>query len=114
MRIIRKGEVPPMAVPADAEGNPAEGTSKQVLVDDGPNFVLRLFTIAPGGHTPRHTHPWEHEVYVVSGRGALVGDERREVAADDAVYVAPGELHSFENTGDEDMRMICVVPKDSG
>ncbi len=113
MRLIRNGEVEPREVAADADGNPAEGTFVQVLVPEGPNFVLRVFTLKPGGHTPMHAHPWEHEVYVLSGRGKgkTEGGSGFDLAPGDAVYVPPGEVHSFVNTGGGDMRFICVVPK---
>ena len=111
MKLIREGELEPKQVPADAEGNPAEGTWVQVLIPDGPNFVMRVFAVRPGGHTPRHSHPWEHEAYVLSGNGRVEGDGEFKVSRGDAVFVAPDELHSFVNTGEEDLRFICVVPK---
>jgi quercetin dioxygenase-like cupin family protein len=114
MKLVRKGEVELKAVEADKQGNPAEGTFVQVLVPDGPNFVMRVFTLKPGGHTPSHSHPWEHEVYVLSGKGRTEGESSCDLAAGDAVYVAPDEVHSFVNAGDEDIRFICVIPKDAG
>ena len=69
MKLIASGSVELKSVAADKEGNPAEGTSIQVLTADGPNFVMREFTIAPGGHTPHHTHPWEHHTYILAGKG---------------------------------------------
>ena len=111
MRLIRTDEVELKAVAADGEGNPAEGTFVQVLIPEGPSFVLRMFTVRPGGHTPSHSHPWEHEVYVLSGKGRAEGEDSFALAEGDAVYVAAGELHSFVNTGDEDLRFICVIPK---
>ena len=113
MKLIRKGEVPPKAVEADAEGNPAKGTCIQVLVD-GPNFVMRQFTLEPGGHTPLHSHPWEHEVFIVAGSGRTRGELEAGLSAGDALLVEAGERHSFENTGAEPLRMICVVPGNAG
>ena len=110
MEVVRAGEVPVSEVREDEEGNPARGTGIQVLLR-GPNFVLRVFTVRPGGATPRHRHPWEHEVYVLAGRGRVVGEEEVEVAAGDAVFVPAGELHSFENAGEGELRFICVVPR---
>lgn len=103
-------------VPADkVEMAGAEGVSKRVLAgpdEDAPNFVMRLFEVAPGGRTPNHTHDWEHEVFVVEGEGFAESDEgSRELAPGTAVYVAPGEPHGFVNTGDSVMRFICVVPR---
>ncbi len=81
---------------------PAEGS---------PNFVMRIFEIQPECATPSHTHPWEHEVFVVSGKGALrSADAERPLVEGDAVMVLPGELHSFANTGNDILHVICVVP----
>lgn len=97
----------------DMEG--AEGVSKRVLAgpeEDVPNFVMRLFEVAPGGRTPNHTHDWEHEVFVVKGEGHAESSEGvRPIGPGSAVYVAPGERHGFVNTGDSVMRFICVVPR---
>ena len=51
--------------------------------DKAPNFAMREFEVAPGGHTPKHFHDYEHEVYVLAGRGTIVdGDhERRSLPA---------------------------------
>ena len=93
----------------------AEGVSKRVLAgpeEDVPNFVMRLFELAPGGRTPNHTHDWEHEVFVVEGQGhAESAEGDRPLGPGSAVYVAPGERHGFVNTGDSPMRFICVVPR---
>ncbi len=36
-----------------------------------PNFYLRLFEVQPGGHSPYHTHPSEHEIFILEGRGRI-------------------------------------------
>lgn len=102
----------------DVKGTSPEGTKgvdfRPLLAEnvDPPNFYLRVFDIAPGGHTPLHTHAWEHEVFVVSGNGKIVLDGREEPLAEgDAVFVEPNELHQFVNDSGANMRMICVIPK---
>jgi quercetin dioxygenase-like cupin family protein len=99
----------------DVEMEGARGVSKRVLAgpeENAPNFVMRLFALAPGGRTPNHTHDWEHEVFVVEGEGYAESNEgNRELAPGTAVYVAPGETHGFVNTGESVMRFICVVPR---
>jgi quercetin dioxygenase-like cupin family protein len=100
------------------EGTSPEGTKgvvfRQLLAKNvmAPNFYMRLFDVAPGGNTPSHTHAWEHEVYVVKGKGKIVlGDRDEPLSEGDAVLVTPNELHQFVNDNDSVMRMICVIPK---
>jgi len=78
--------------------------------DGAPNFAMRLFDISPQGHTPKHTHDWEHEVYIISGKGfVLKGEDKIPVVKDDFILVDAGELHQFL-ASDEGLSMICVVP----
>jgi len=80
--------------------------------DEGaPTFVMRVFEIQPGGATPHHTHPWEHEIFVVSGQGTLKsGETKKPLSQGDAIMVLPDEPHSFANTSNELLTIICVVP----
>jgi quercetin dioxygenase-like cupin family protein len=99
----------------EAKGNKAApGVIMRVVAgpDEGaPTFVMRVFEIQPGSTTTHHSHPWEHEVFVVSGKGALRSDDAdRPLAEGDAVLVMPDETHSFANTGDDILIVICVVP----
>jgi len=102
----------------DIQGTSPEGTKgvdfRPLLTDNvkAPNFYMRIFSISPGGHTPKHNHSWEHEVFVIEGSGKIVlknGEE--QLSPGDAVFVEPNELHQFVNSGDSVMRMICVIPK---
>jgi len=92
----------------------AAGCTVRWLIDDrdgAPNFAMRQFDMAAGGHTPKHTHPYEHEVYVLAGEGeVLEGEQARPVRAGDVIYVAPDEVHQFRNTGDAPMKFLCMVP----
>jgi len=110
--IIRKlADVP--ATPMAMDG--VRDVSKQLLVgsaDGAPNFSFRVFTVAPGGHSPHHSHDVEHVNYVISGQGALVdGDGRHNpLAPGDFAFVAPGDVHQFRNIGSEPFVFICAVP----
>ena len=80
--------------------------------DGAPNFAMRLFEIKPSGHTPRHSHTWEHEVVIISGSGyVLKHDERIAIEKDDFIMVPPGLLHQFI-AGKDGMSMVCVVPNE--
>jgi quercetin dioxygenase-like cupin family protein len=91
---------------------------KQVPIskDDGsPLFSFRVFTIEPNGHTPYHTHPFEHLNYIIEGRGVMVNEksEEQKIQAGDFALVLPDEKHQYRNTSASDpLVMICAVPKD--
>ena len=104
---------------AEIEGRPvemegAEGVTMRMMVgrDDGaPSFAMRHFTVDPGGHTPRHQHNYEHEVYVVEGAGRVEqAGEHREIRAGDVVFIAPNAMHQFVNTSGSPLKFLCLVP----
>ncbi|MFA5307939.1 MAG: cupin domain-containing protein [Dehalococcoidales bacterium] len=96
----------------------APGVTMRVVsgpAEKAPTFVMRVFEIEPGSATPYHAHPWEHEVYVLGGKGAVKSDGKdTPLREGDAVTVLPGEQHSFMNAGKEMLRIICVVPLVNG
>ena len=79
--------------------------------EGAPRFAMRVFEVEPGGSTPRHSHWWEHEVYILSGTGVAVSQEgERELGEGDVVFVAPEEEHCFINRGSDLLCFICVIP----
>ncbi|MEE2780813.1 MAG: cupin domain-containing protein [Planctomycetota bacterium] len=92
----------------------ATGCSVRWLInqtDGAPNFAMRQFVVDPAGHTPKHSHPYEHEVYVLAGNGVVLeGNEEHPIAAGDFVYVGPDEVHQFRNTGSAPLTFLCMVP----
>lgn len=101
----------------DVEAVPAlEGVTMRVVIgpeDGAPHFNMRVFEVQPGHASPLHSHPWEHEVFVLSGQG-LVKTEKGEVPIGhgSTVFVPGGELHQFRNIGHQLLRFICLVPQD--
>lgn len=82
--------------------------------DGAPNFAMRQFEVQPGGHTPRHSHPYEHEVYILEGSGVILeGDQEHGFTAGDVIYVAPDEVHQFRNAGSTALKFLCLVPNSS-
>ena len=83
-----------------------------ITADDGaPNFYMRVFELEPGKSTAPHTHWWEHEVFVLSGRGVVVGEGGEiEIAKESVIFTAPEELHGFINKGNEPLRYILLNP----
>lgn len=98
--------------PVNMEG--ATGCSVRWLIsraDGAPNFAMRQFQVEPGGHTPRHQHPYEHEVFVLDGEGIVVeGDDEHPLRAGDVVFVSADEVHQFRNTGSAPLKFLCLVP----
>jgi len=79
---------------------------------DAPHFYLRIFDIAPGGHTFDHSHPWEHEMYFVKGQGkAVLGSGEEKVVEGDAILIEPGERHMIVNDSAALLRLVCVIPR---
>ena len=79
--------------------------------DGASNFVMRVFEIKPGGQTPFHSHEWEHEVFILEGKGVLVTDsESHTFKPGDAVFIKPYENHQFKADKDCQLRFICCIP----
>jgi quercetin dioxygenase-like cupin family protein len=95
----------------------SSGCQVRWLVDEeqgAPNFAMRQFEVAPGGFTPKHSHPYEHEVFVLEGRGVVLeGDKEHPLTAGDVVLVVPNEVHQFRNTGAAPLKFLCLVPNSS-
>ena len=88
-------------------------TKREVITaDDGaPNFCMRVFAVESGSSTPFHSHPWEHEVFILSGRGMVVSEQKETlIAGDSVVFIPADEKHNFVNNGNEPLRFICLIP----
>jgi len=108
------------AVPALdlSDGKAVVNASKRVLIgpeQGAPTFIMRLFTVGEGGFSPYHTHPWEHEAFVLAGEGIVKGTHgETPVRAGDFIFVPPNEEHQFLNSGKEPFEFLCVIPKSEG
>ncbi|MDA7950552.1 MAG: cupin domain-containing protein [Pirellulaceae bacterium] len=92
----------------------ATGCKMRLLVSDkdgAPTFAMRQFAVEPSGHTPLHSHDYEHEVYVLSGSGiAVEGTVEHPIQRGDVLFVEPNEIHQFKNNGSEPLEFICLIP----
>ncbi|TVQ63723.1 MAG: cupin domain-containing protein [Phycisphaerales bacterium] len=91
-----------------------DGAEMAVMVgreDGAPNFALRHFRVRPGGHTPRHSHDYEHEVFIVEGGGTvLLEGAERPIRAGDVIYIPADEEHQFQADASAGLRFLCLVP----
>jgi quercetin dioxygenase-like cupin family protein len=96
----------------------SKGVKRRWLIDDkndgAPVYALRMFEVEPCGYSPRHSHDWEHENYIIEGEGRLwLNDQWNDIKSGDVAYIAPNLEHQFENTGDTTLRFLCGIPVES-
>jgi quercetin dioxygenase-like cupin family protein len=96
------------------DSGPAKGVKGRVVigVDDGAErFCMRVFELVPDGHTPLHSHEWEHEIFVHSGNGAVLKNgDWVQVGKGDVIFIPGHEEHQFKNTGSEPLTFVCLIP----
>lgn len=100
------------AVEIKIEG--VKGVKKRLLLgpnDGTPSFAMRLFEIEPEGHTPYHTHPYEHEVFILEGEGELITAEGSyKLTKGMALLIPPSEGHQFKASKSSKLLFLCMVP----
>ncbi len=102
-------------VPGQVYGDTAPGASIRELIDDdhdgAPVYSVRMIEIDTGGHSPKHSHPYEHENFVVAGKGRVfIVDTWYDLKEGDVAFVPPGVLHQFVNAGDSTLKFLCGIP----
>jgi len=75
------------------------------------NFAMRYFRIEPDGSSPLHSHPYEHEIFVLKGNGKLrVDKDVHEISQGNFYLIDNNLVHQFTNTGDTDLEFLCMIP----
>ena len=105
-------------VPDKVFGDEAPGVTIRWLIDEAndgaPYYAMRMITVAPGGNTPRHTHPYEHENFMVSGKGRLfIEGQWHDLEAGYVALVPPDVEHQYVNAEDEPFQFLCSIPVQS-
>jgi quercetin dioxygenase-like cupin family protein len=121
--LVQKTETGERIFVVNARAVPVEDLAKKsaakvkvrYLIDErhGSNrFALRQYAVEKGGHTPLDQHEYEHQVFVLSGRGLLREAEQspvlRELGEGDCVFVPSNAVHQFSNERDEPFVFLCV------
>lgn len=92
----------------------SNGIYRRWLIDEkieAKNFFMRLFEILPNKEIVIDQHPYEHEIFILEGRGiATIGKEILPISKGDALFISPNEIHSIKNTGSEILQFLCMVP----
>jgi quercetin dioxygenase-like cupin family protein len=99
----------------ELSGEQLAAVRKKVLIspaDGWDGWVMRLFEVGPGGHTPRHSHDWPHINVVLDGEGSLhIDGDDQALRKGSFAFVPPGSLHQFTNTGPATFALVCIVPE---
>lgn len=76
-----------------------------------PGFELRYFELEKDSVTSADRHDYEHEVFVLKGKGTLEleGDEF-ELNEGDALLIEPNERHRLSQAGERPFGFLCIVP----
>ncbi len=111
MKLIKYTDVKPTHFDSDL----AKGVAARVVLgkaDGAENFCMRVFEVAPGGHTPKHAHAWEHEMFIHAGAAEIYGNGQwQPIKAGNVILIPGNEEHQMRNTGKELLVVVCLVPK---
>jgi len=110
MKIIHYSD----ALSQSFDGDTVRGVTGRVAIgqaDGAANFCMRVFELLPEGHTPRHQHEWEHEIFFHAGEGEIYKDGQWEtVSTGSAVFIPGNELHQIRNRGSQTLVFVCLIP----
>ena len=82
----------------------------KAITDGGYLELANEFEVAVGGEVFPHTHPTHEFYFVMTGVGTMIiGDEQRDVAPGDLIYIPPDEVHSLRTIGDEPIHCFCFA-----
>ncbi|MEM3928925.1 MAG: cupin domain-containing protein [Candidatus Korarchaeum sp.] len=77
--------------------------------DGAPTFAMRLIKVEAGGTIPEHSHPWEHEIFILKGSGRIrVGENTYLVSKGNAILIPPDVPHEYYAT--TEMLFLCMIP----
>ncbi|MCP4021421.1 MAG: cupin domain-containing protein [Desulfobacteraceae bacterium] len=101
-------------LPVSMDNDQVKNVNGRLLVgkeDGATNFCMRYFEIEKQGHTPMHTHDWEHEIFVHSGTGEVfIEGKWHPLTQGSAALVPSGVEHQFRNISDEVFIFLCMIP----
>ncbi|MCK5628352.1 cupin domain-containing protein [Candidatus Bathyarchaeota archaeon] len=76
------------------------------------HFSIRYCEIEPNGNSPHHSHPWEHEIFVLEGKCLATGENtEKKCIAGNFIFIPADEKHQIKNNSKETLKILCVIPK---
>ncbi len=110
MKIMHYSEAESKHIDSDS----VKGMTGRVVIgkaDGADNYCMRFFELSENGHSPAHSHEWEHEIIIHSGQGeVLCKGEWKPVKAGYVIFIPGNEEHQLRNTGSEKMVFACIIP----
>ena len=96
------------------KGSGPEGILARVVIgktDGADHFCMRVLEFSPGAHSLRHSHDWEHEMFVHAGAGEVYGNRGWTALQSGSVVFIPGhEEHQIRNLCQEPLIVVCLIP----
>ncbi len=110
MKVMHYSEIESKKFEADG----VKGVTGRVVIgeaDGAENFCMRIFKLEAGGFSPRHSHEWEHEIFVHSGNGEVFRDGGwTPVTAGNIIFIPGNEEHQIRNNGSDTFVFVCLIP----
>jgi mannose-6-phosphate isomerase-like protein (cupin superfamily) len=73
------------------------------------NLSIQISEVPVGSEQPIHRHEPEQCYYIIKGKGLMIIEESsKEVAAGDAVYIAPNLKHGIKNIGGDVLEYLTA------
>ena len=73
-------------------------------------YSLAHATVKPGRTTTLHRLKTCEVYYILEGKGLMsIDGESAAVRSGQAVYIPPHSTQQIENTGDSDLKFLCIV-----
>lgn len=73
-------------------------------------YSLAHAIVKPGKTTALHFLRTSEVYYILSGKGMMyVGDEKRMVSKNSAVYIPPRKTQKIKNIGKDNLIFLCIV-----
>ncbi|SPF50141.1 Cupin domain family protein (fragment) [Syntrophobacter sp. SbD1] len=71
---------------------------------------MRVFEFSPGGYSPKHSHDWEHEMFIHSGEGDFYHNGKWTTAkTGSVVFIPSNEEHQIRNSGKDLLIVVCPL-----
>ncbi len=110
MKILHFSDAPIKEITDDTAVN----AKQRIIVNKAEKdakFILRVFEIAEGGSTPWYFYDWDHEIFIHSGKGEILhNDKWIPVTEGYIIYVEKDEDHQIRNRGDKPLVFISRIP----